>query len=164
MQAEKISELIQFACDKNGRPDIAAMITVSWSNRMTVTMGRVSRSRSENAYAIKLSTKLFARATPEQQRQTVIHETCHVIDAVINREWGHGSGWKSVMRCAGVEAKVHHEVSSEGLVKDFVYECPSKCHDFRLSTRMHNGMVRGDRRTCKTCGGFISFTGQVKGA
>jgi SprT protein len=163
VQPSKIRELIQFACDKNGRPDIAAKIKVEWSNRMTVTMGHVRRDKSSDGFTIRLSTKLFARATPEQQRQTVIHEACHVIDALVNKEWGHGAGWKTVMRCAGVKANVHHEVCTDGLVKEFVYACPNNCHDFKLSTRMHNSMVKGQRRICRTCSCFISFTGQIEG-
>jgi predicted SprT family Zn-dependent metalloprotease len=165
MNASKISELIQFACDKNGRPDIAAMIAVSWSNRMIVTMGKV-HGGPLIGYKMTLSAKIFASISEEEQRDTVIHETCHVIDGhVNNRKMSHGEGWKVAMCRAGLEPRRIYEAEVNPLVKRFIYSCPNKCKDeYPLSTILHNRVSKGRTRICAKCHSCLSFTGKVEGA
>lgn len=158
MMYSEVRKLIQFACDANGRPDIADMIRVQWSNRMVRSMGYASRQLidSHNDYVIKLSTPLFARANEEQQRQTVIHEACHVIDSVVNKvHMSHGHSWKECMRKCGVQPDRCHTVSTSGLVNRWTYHCPNCKQTFSLSTRFHNQIVRGRLRVCKRCNTII---------
>jgi SprT protein len=130
---------------------------------MTATMGSVSGGPAKG-YRVKLSTKLFARVDEEEQRDTVIHEVCHAIDGYLNqRRMSHGEGWKTAMRLAGQEPRrVVHNVSTEGLVKRFLYTCPNNCHKFKMSTRMHNQIAKGQKRICVTCKNPLSFSGRVE--
>jgi SprT protein len=164
MTNSEVWEWIRFACDCHGRPDIVDRIQLEWSNRMTNAMGRASRKGWETDYTIKLSTKLFARASDAEKRQTVIHEACHIIDAIINDvRMSHGPSWKDCMRRADCEPLRCHSVSNAGLVKAYHYTCPNGCHEFMLSARMHNSVLRGKHRICKTCKSRISWNGRVTG-
>jgi predicted SprT family Zn-dependent metalloprotease len=146
MTNKTIRELIRFACECNRCPKVANLIRFEWSNRMTVTMGSVEGVAG--GYHIKLSTKLFARVDEEDQRDTIIHETCHVIDGFLNNVgMSHGEGWRECMRRTGLEPRRCH--NGPLLVKRYVYICPNDCFDFELSTRMHNRISKGQRRVCK---------------
>ena len=152
MLNSEVRELIQFACDANGRPDIADMIRVRWSNRMVRSMGIASKRSSESHYTIKLSTPLFLRATEEQQRQTVIHEACHVIDSVVNKvRMSHGYSWQKCMRLCQVKPERCHSVSCVGLRPGFDYHCPTCRKNFTLTKTLHNKVLRGQRRICNVC-------------
>jgi predicted SprT family Zn-dependent metalloprotease len=158
MTNKTVRELIHFTCKCNGCPEAANLIWFEWSNRMTVTMGRVEGNAG--SYHIKLSAKLFAHIDEEEQRDTVIHETCHAIDNYINKKrMSHGEGWRECMRLAGQEPRRCH--NGPLLVKRFIYTCP--CSDFKVSTRMHNLINKGSRRACPKCNKVVSFTGQVEG-
>jgi len=161
MTNNEVREWIQYACDCNGRPDIAASIKLVWSNRMTKSMGIAAKRGG--AYTIKLSAKLFGRATCEQRRDTVIHEACHVIDGIVNKvRMSHGRGWKACMVSADCEPSRYHTVSTAGLVRRFVYTC--RCDTvFRVTPNMHSKITRGSCRVCKKCKGVIEYTGKVEG-
>jgi predicted SprT family Zn-dependent metalloprotease len=161
MTNKTIRELIRFACECNDCPQVAKLIRFEWSNRMTTAMGN-AKGCNATGYLIKLSTKLFTRANEEEQRETVIHEVCHVVDRFVNKgRMSHGEGWKVAMRHTGLEPRRCHKVTT--LVKRFIYACPNDCFDYKLSTRMHNSINKGDLRICIKCRRDISFTGQVEG-
>ena len=150
MTNSEVRELIQYACDMNGRPDIAKLIRVKWSNRMTRAMGIASKRGEDNL--IKLSIPLFLRATEEQKWQTVIHEACHIIDAVKNSvRMSHGRSWKKCMEACEVKPDVYHTVSCEGLRRRWSYHCPDCKRGFELSTTIHNKICRGQVRICLHC-------------
>jgi predicted SprT family Zn-dependent metalloprotease len=164
MTNKTVRELIRFACECNGCPEVTNLIWFEWSNRMTVTMG-TARGGPEIGYRIKLAARVFAIISEEEQRDTVIHETCHIIDGYTNkRAMSHGEGWKDAMRRAGLEPRRIYEAGDNSLVKRFIYSCPNKCRDtYRLSTVIHNRINRGRLRICAKCNSQLSFTGQVEG-
>lgn len=161
MNNEEVWAVIRETCERCGHPEIVDRICIKWSSRMTSSMGNASYKHGY--YRIGLSTKLFRRTSLENQRNTVAHETCHIIDGIVNAcRMSHGAGWKRTMRRAGYSDKRCHTVSNAGLVKRYVYECPNGCHNFALSTRMHNQINRGTPRACNKCHNRINFTGRIE--
>lgn len=162
MKLDEAWIIIRDVCERCGHPEVANLIAVGWSNRMTSSMGSTTKKSSNCLYHVRLSTKLFARALLEEQRNTVAHEVCHVIDGVVNYNLSHGAEWKRLMRQAGYSSERCHTVSTTGLVKRFVYECPNGCQKFKFSTRMHNNVVRGKHRHCRKCKSPITYTGIIE--
>lgn len=161
MTDNEVREWIEYACDSCGRPDINNRIDILWSSRMTRSIGMAGGKRGE--FHIKLSTKLFARATHEEQYETVIHEVCHILNYFINgRANGHDACWVDIMDKCGIKPEVYHCVDTSGLTRKFIYACPNDCHDFKLSTRKHNASQRGRGRICDTCKCRLSWTGKVE--
>lgn len=164
MTISEIRAIIRAACEVNGCADLADKIPVKWSNRMTSAMGKASY-RIGGGYSITLSAPLFDRASYDERVQTIAHEACHVIDGYINdRRMSHGPTWKACMRRAGYAPARCHSVSNAGLVRRYVYVCPNGCSEYRISTRMHNSIERGQHRVCRRCRSTIKYTGQVEGA
>ena len=172
MRDEEVREWIGFACDCNGCPELVDRIYFDWSNRMTRAMGKAGRAgyveRNGSAvrmWKIKLSVGLFGNAGRDDRYETIVHEVCHVIDDYLHNGWeriedGHGPRWRAIMRKCGIAPRRYHNVSREGLVKRHLYTCDCG-NEFKLSTRMHNSVRRGRRRTCRRCRGYIKYTGKI---
>lgn len=155
MNENEVQLWIRRACEQNGVHGIADKIKVKWSNRMTASMGYASRN-AEGEYAIKLSAKLFPRATPPQRIEVVVHEACHIIDSYLSGvRMSHGSGWKRCMRRCGFEPARCHNVNTDGLRTQWLYKCG--CRDHKLSTRLHNSITQGKTRVCKSCRNKLEF-------
>jgi predicted SprT family Zn-dependent metalloprotease len=164
MRLDEAWKIIRDVCEKCGCPEIEDEIRLEWSNRLTSSMGVSIKKAPVKGFTIRLSVKLFSRASHEEQINTVAHEACHVIDGIVNG-WRapHGETWEGFMRQAGYSSERCHTVSNAGLVKRFVYECVTCCKEFELSTRMHNSIVRGSVRYCRKCDLPIVYTGRVLG-
>jgi len=161
MKPRTIHKIIQETCKSNGCPEVVDLIKVKWSNRLVASMG--TARRVGKSFLITLSTKLFERIDEEEQRDTVIHEVCHIIDSILNqRRMSHGEGWKAAMRRAGRKPTRTHAACTEGLTKRFIYSCTEGCCEHRLHTRTHNQIVKGAGRVCKSCKEVIKFTGRVE--
>ena len=165
MDDAEVREWIRYACDSCGRPEVADEVTIVWSNRMTQVIGVAERSLDHTGFRVKLSVKLFARATHQEQYETIIHETAHILDYYINGVTKpHGPGWAALMVQCGIEPEVYHCVNVDGLTRNYIYTCPNNCHVFKLSTRRHNAMRRvgGRPRICLTCREKLTWTGKVE--
>ena len=94
---------------------------VEFNNRFTRRMGDASARKNHEwrpTLQIRLSRPLWARASEEERRETVIHEACHIIDYIINGEMcGHGRLWKRLMWKCGIRAERCHEVDRSGLAR-----------------------------------------------
>lgn len=155
MNTSEVKQWIKKACEQNGVPDLADEIKIQWSNKMTSSIG-IARKSLEDDYTIKLSNKLFARATQQQRIETVVHEACHCIDSELTgARMSHGEGWRKCMLECRFDPQRCHKVNTDGLNTRWIYKC--NCKDFELSTRMHNSIKRGKRRYCKACKGFLTF-------
>jgi predicted SprT family Zn-dependent metalloprotease len=107
-----------------------------------------------------LSIALWSRASEQDRRETVIHETCHVI---VGYKHGflashHGAEWKQAMKNCGVEPVRTHNVDRTGLARQqrrfILLDCPaegveSKC---RCTARDYNRLRRGKELWRKKCG------------
>jgi SprT protein len=161
MDNQTVRELIQYACDCNGCPELAGRIELEWSTRMFKTMGFAIRGKGRRI--IRLSVKLFGRADEFEQWDTIIHETCHLIaDSVNPKGAAHGTTWAACMRRAGCEPEVYHSVDTGGLTTEYIYNCPNGCDDFPMTVRKHRNLQSGRvRRICRKCRERIFWTGRV---
>jgi SprT protein len=154
-----IREWIRFACDCNGVPELAQVIVVEWNGRFTKRLGDAGYSSVTFRARIRLSIPLWPRATEEDRRETVIHETCHLIafykHGVVA---AHGHEWRLAMKNCGVEPLRLHSVDRSGLArrqKRFILlDCPNqglkrKC---RCTIREFNKLRSGVEFWCKVCG------------
>lgn len=145
------------ALNKVNRLDLLPLVKLEWNTRYTRCMGTYSPKNGE----IELSTQLFARATLEQQKQTVIHELCHMIVDYITRRAGkpavppHGALWKRQMVLVGHEAKRCHNVDRTGLRRTVTrYKitcgCPTRSYQVTktMLTRIQN---KYGKPMCKHC-------------
>lgn len=160
---KEVAEWVRFACECNGVPDLVERISIRWSTRMTLAMGRVKRNYT--GWEIALSVGLFNNATTEEQYNTIVHEACHAIDDYVNDGWcniagGHGPQWQRIMRNCGIEPTRYHDVSRKGLITRYVYACACG-RRFNCSKIIHNKMRRGQSRICTSCKGDIEYTGEI---
>ena len=153
----RIREWIRFACEKNDAEELAQAIIVEFNPRFRRRMGDACYSVYSYRARIRLSTPLWARASTEDRRETVIHETCHVIvkyrfDPFVP---DHGVQWQTAMRNCGVEPLRFHRIDRTGLYRPHrqfvVLDCPreTKC---RISVRQFNLVQSGTEFQCSKCG------------
>ncbi len=148
---------IRFACDCNQVPDLAQIILVEWNPRFTRRLGDGGyNSRVLFGARIRLSLPLWPRASEADRRETVIHETCHVIVGYkfSGNARHHGPEWKEAMTNCGVEPQRTHSVDRTGLARRqrqfILLGCPNetKC---RITARQANLLRRGHEFRCKVC-------------
>jgi SprT protein len=99
---DPIRELIDAACRACGVPELSARIGVIWSGRFSARMGDARWDPRRGAGLIRLSRPLWPKASNEERRETVVHETCHVIaDYRFGGRQGHGPRWRQMMALCG---------------------------------------------------------------
>ena len=122
---------------------------VDFSNRFTRRMGQCDfRHR-----VISFSAPLWPLATPEQRRQTTIHEVAH---AVTRDRHGmvaaHGKEWKAQMVAMGAQPKRTHNVQRDSVRRTRGDTVAMVCcgQTFRVTLKKaHAFMTRGGR--CRAC-------------
>jgi SprT protein len=95
MTDKEIREAIKFACERNKVPEFSKQIRYEFNTRFRTKAGVAVYSKN----LIKLSTEIFGQFSKDQQRETVIHEACHLI-AKHKHGTGiraHGREWKETM-------------------------------------------------------------------
>jgi SprT protein len=114
---DDIRELIELTCRACGVPELSARIRVTWSGRFIARMGDARWDAAAGCGLIRLSRPLWPKASDEERRETVVHETCHVIaDCRFGRRQGHGPRWRQMMaRCGYVHAQRCHSVDREAI-------------------------------------------------
>lgn len=114
---DPIRESIEAACRACGVPELSGRIRVSWSGRFVARMGDARWDTVRGAGLIRLSRPLWPQASPEEQRETVVHEACHVIaDYLYRGKQGHGPGWRRMMALCGYPAAQRcHSVNREAI-------------------------------------------------
>lgn len=108
---EQIYKWIKECCDKNRMPGLTETIKVQFSNRLVTTWGRAWSNK------IELSTLLWVSGSETDKKDTVIHETCHII---VKRKYGsestiksHGKEWQLCMKIAGLDPKATNSIVIE---------------------------------------------------
>ena len=153
----QIRERIEFACNANSVPELANKITFEFNNRFTAKAGEANYSKNN----IRISTKLFARASEAEQVETVIHEASHLISYAKHGKIGRGHKdlWKATMRNCGVIPNRTHNIDCTGLARKnstHTITC-SKCgHNITISSNRVTRMINGTRYVHKTCGAIIT--------
>ncbi|HKI31744.1 MAG TPA: SprT family zinc-dependent metalloprotease [Gemmataceae bacterium] len=117
--SDPIRELIDAACRTCGVPELSGRIRLTWSGRFTARMGDARWDKVRGAGLIRLSRPLWPKASDEERRETVIHETCHVIaDYRFGGKQGHGLAWRQMMAlCGYARPKRCHAVDREAILR-----------------------------------------------
>ena len=152
MDDQRIREWIIFACKSNAVPALARRITFSFNKRLTTTAGFVYADGSNR---IELASSLWVRASEEDKRFVVIHETCHLITGLLHpKAKSHGSEWQGTMLRCGVAPKRCHNIDTSH-VKRRKYKrlaAACKCRTFQFTMRKINKMRRGEvAYVCRKC-------------
>lgn len=160
MNLQEAMDLVADALKSLNRSDLLPHVRLEWNNRYTRCMG----TYAPNTGKIELSQKLFARATVEQQRQTIIHELCHMVVDWMTYRAGkprvppHGALWKRQMVLCGLKPARCHTVDRTGLRRSVTrYKitcgCPTRSYlvTKTMLTRITNKM---GKPMCKYCNTF----------
>lgn len=135
-------------------------LKIRWSNGYTRCMGRAKMNAAKTFFEVSFSVKLWERATPEQQRNTVIHEVCHIVCFVkCPHAKGHGIEWKKLMVEAGEIPLRTHSVNRTGLKrtneKAFCYcRCGKRVISSNRATRIKN---KTSQYHCSVCGYLVAL-------
>lgn len=153
----KIKELIEHACHANGIPEFARKIRYEWSRRMTRAAG-MARSKDNS---MKFSVPIMARMDMDEQHNTVVHETCHLIAQYKAKLKGkrikpHGSEWKHTMHLTGYDATRCHTIDLGSIrkkkagTKAFTCGCADKI--YWLGAERARKAIKHQAFSCKKCG------------
>ena len=142
-------------------------VTVEFNNRFTSRMGDANSSAKYGTgtpYSggrIRLSKPLWKRATPEERRQTVIHEAAHIIaNCRYRQSCKHNNLWKGVMRELGVKPDRCHDVDRGDLTrkaKRFELKCPNCTKVYSITQHLRTRWLRNRQtRKCGVCRSSIT--------
>jgi SprT protein len=135
---------------KCGYPYFKTTIKIEWK-AFTRKMGDASYAHNR----VRFSSLLFPRASVEQQRNTAVHEACHIVcKHKYPHAKPHGREWKSLMRFCGEKPERTHNVDRKGLTKTHTVHC--KCRIHQMGTTSFNRLSRGVKYFCKFCKTAIS--------
>ncbi|WP_013627514.1 SprT family zinc-dependent metalloprotease [Rubinisphaera brasiliensis] len=151
--SERIREWIDFALERNDVGYLSNMIRVRWNKRFIRKFADAGYGICPPRGRIRISPMIWERATPEQRRETIIHEACHIVAYHLHglAIKPHGVEWRRAMESCGVEPVVTHNVDLVGINSLFVRECPqsSRCY---VSRRKLAALKRGELLHCTICG------------
>ena len=152
-QTEQIHEWVEFALERNDVGYLSNMIRVRWNKRFIRKFADASYGNCPPRGRIRISPMIWERADPEQRRETVIHETCHIVAYHLHglAIKPHGIEWKSAMANCGVEPVVTHNIDPVGISFFHVRDCTKavRCH---VSWRDFAALKRGGLLHCTICG------------
>lgn len=158
MDSMIIKKWIVQACIENNVPELKNKIQYRFRKKFTRIFGQ-----AVYPYLIELSAPLWERATFQQQKQGVIHETCHLI---AEHKYGrkikaHGPQWMECMLLAGYpKPDKRHSISREGIKKYYPrYEAKCICTNMWVG---HNSVTRIKSKeiVCNNCGTKVKLTGK----
>ena len=164
----QIREWIDFACDTCGCPEMKHNIHFEFCGKLTQRLADATskwwvppgaapkdgRSRWKSG-RIRLSRVLWARCPEDEQKNTVIHEACHLICDHQGKTRGiHGAAWKAVMIQCGEKPERCHSIDRTGIrrrrwAKRVYCGCPHKTMGATQYGRLKKGTYQ---YTCNTCG------------
>ena len=160
MDDRHIRSWIRFACERNEVSELAQVVVIEWNRRFTRRLGDAAYRSTTFRARIRLSLPLWPRTTEEDRRETVIHETCHLIAFYKFGQVAapHGTEWKEAMQNCGIQPTRLHSVDRTGLARRqrrfILLDCPNegvvrKC---RITAREFNRVRRGQEFWCRNCG------------
>ena len=79
--------------------NLGMTLCVGMNGRLTASMGRASLKAG--LYRVEYSAKLFPLATPENRRNTMVHEICHILGHIVGGKMAHDRVWKILMVACG---------------------------------------------------------------
>ena len=159
-QQDDIQHWILHACYFNEVPSLTPQIQYRFLNRLTRVFGQAWYHKK----LIEISIPLWHRATLQERRQLIIHETCHIVSMYKHGTHitAHGSEWKQCMIKCGVPAERCHHVNRDGLVRQYVkYEVQCDCALVWIG-HVKAAQVRANRIKCRRCKGLARLTGNER--
>lgn len=152
----QIREWIDFALDRNDVAYMSNMIRVQWNKRFIRKFADAGYGKSPPRGIIRISPRIWERATETERRETIIHEACHIVVFHLHgiEIKPHGIEWRQAMVNCGVEPVRCHDVNLFGIALFRVLGCPKpekeRC---TFSRRTLNHMRRtGALLHCTICG------------
>jgi predicted SprT family Zn-dependent metalloprotease len=131
MNSLDVQEYIAIACMLCGVEELTNRIRVAWSGRFTARMGDARWDHRLSLGFIRLSSRLWPKASHEEQLEVIAHEASHVIaDYKFGGRQMHGTRWQQMMRLCG-------------------YQKPRRCHNVNFDEIRAR---RRWRRLVATCG------------
>lgn len=129
----------------------AERVAVSWNERLRTTAGRAFYKEGR----IELNPQLLANS-PKDLDDVLVHEAAHVAAYRLFGDYGsaHGRHWRGLMRIAGVEPNVTHDLPVPRAARRrrghvYLRVCDA-CGDRRMSRA-----VRYDRCACGSAKDFL---------
>ncbi len=153
---QQIREWIDFALDRNDVGYLSNMIRVRWNKRFIRKFADAMFGKSPPRGIIRLSPRIWERATETERRETIIHETCHVVAFHLHgiEIKPHGAEWKEAMANCGVEPVRCHNIPLVGIALFPVLGCPKPKTDRCIVSRKDFGLMKKSDYTlhCTLCG------------
>jgi len=106
---QEMKDIVKQCCFMCHCPELYPMIRMSFNNRLKTSAGRAWKQRY-NIYMMDFSPAIWKHAPHQENINTVIHETCHLIDFYKNGDSNHGPNWRMYMRACGVTPKRTHSI------------------------------------------------------
>lgn len=125
-------------------------IKIEFNNNFTRRMGDALWRNSQNNGVVRFSVPLWNIAGEIEQKETVVHEICHIVDAFSNKNWRispHGLSWRILMLKCGYSGNRCHNVQRPAELKNKVQRFEAKCNCKTYSitknrlTRIQNGTI-----------------------
>jgi len=154
-QTEQIHEWIEFALERNDVGYLSNMIRVRWNKRFITKFADAGYGACPPRGRIRISPRIWERATQEQRRETVVHEACHIIAYHLHglAIKPHGIEWQQAMANCGAEPVRCHNIPLIGINHFHVRECPkTKADRCIVSRRDFTALKRGGMLWCSICG------------
>lgn len=82
-------------------------------------------------------------------KEIVPHEVAHWATWILYQDLSHGANWKKLMEVLGLEPKVYHDFSLDGVVPFIPYFCG--CREYQIPIQRHKFILRGYNRICENC-------------
>jgi len=148
-------------------------VKIFFNKRFTARMGDATYSFP--GPRIRLSEPMWPMISQAERRDTVIHETCHIVvmheDSLAgrtgrNRSKAHGPEWRQKMRACGLEPARLHDFDVSKLPnsrKKFKLYC--SCDTFPVTKNRLKKVLRGEATfRCRKCGERLSPNQPIKPA
>lgn len=157
MDKSEVRPLVQATLEKLLGPVHNIVVEIQWRSRFTSRAGDAQyKLRPYPHGVIRLSLPIWELADNSERYQTVIHETCHIVQKYL---WpmskAHGYEWQRLMRKCGLEPRRCHNVNTAPLKRrrqgeKFVIRCA--CREHTLGVVQTKWVKDGKKRyRCRLC-------------
>ncbi len=166
MEKHEVRPLVQATLEKLLGPN-NVVVEIQWKSRFTARAGDATyKLRPCPHGVIRLSLPIWELADDSERYQTVVHETCHVVQMYLHKpgEWTggpHGYKWQQLMRKCGVKPERCHKVNTAPLKRrrhgeKFVIKCG--CREHTLGVIQTKWVKeRKKRYRCRLCGQELKY-------
>jgi len=154
--SEMIRDWLDFALDCNDVSYLSSMIRVRWNKRFLTKFADAGYGSCPPRGRIRISPRIWVRASETERRETIIHEACHIVAFHLHgiEIRPHGIEWRQAMGNCGIEPVRCHNIPLIGINHFHVRECPKPNKDRCIVSRRDFGLMRKSDYTlhCTLCG------------